>query len=300
MRQENLLNNKEMREQCIGRLEILDRVGDLLLLSNTEFATMEQISIYYNVGKEAIKTISFNNRDELLSDGIKELGCKETKSFLASCDLQPTNFRGYFESDGQRFANSRNILFPKRAILRIGMLLRDSEVAKEIRTRLLDVVQDAQSVVTNNGNTIIENVVNEITEEKQLMMDRVEAEMQGDYAEVSVINAKLFNLKNKRILELEKQVETITSHSLTVIESRSVINRMIRLIATKEYNGRFGEVWNELWCKTNYKLHINVKARKEKPLDSLSEEEMFSVEEIARTWANSCGIDVINSLTLAS
>lgn len=31
-------------------------------------------------------------------------------------------------------------LFPKRAILRIGMLLRDSEVAKEIRTRLLDIV----------------------------------------------------------------------------------------------------------------------------------------------------------------
>ena len=33
------------------------------------------------------------------------------------------------------------ILFPKRAILRMGMLLRDSEVAKEVRTQLLNITE---------------------------------------------------------------------------------------------------------------------------------------------------------------
>ena len=55
-------------------------------------------------------------------------------------------------------------LFPKRAILRVGMLLRDSEIAKEIRTRLLDIVQDTEKA----SPEIIHNVVEEINEEKQL------------------------------------------------------------------------------------------------------------------------------------
>ncbi|MCC2363915.1 Bro-N domain-containing protein [Bacillus cereus] len=33
-------------------------------------------------------------------------------------------------------------LFPKRAILRVGMLLRDSEVAKEVRTQLLNIKEN--------------------------------------------------------------------------------------------------------------------------------------------------------------
>nr|WP_317982816.1 hypothetical protein [Romboutsia faecis] len=36
------------------------------------------------------------------------------------------------------------ILIPKRALLRIGMLLRDSEVAKEVRSRLLDIIHDVE------------------------------------------------------------------------------------------------------------------------------------------------------------
>ena len=35
-------------------------------------------------------------------------------------------------------------LIPKRALLRIGMLLRDSEVAKEVRSRLLDIIHDVE------------------------------------------------------------------------------------------------------------------------------------------------------------
>ena len=35
-------------------------------------------------------------------------------------------------------------LIPKRGLLRIGMLLRDSEVAKEVRSRLLDIVHDSE------------------------------------------------------------------------------------------------------------------------------------------------------------
>lgn len=38
-------------------------------------------------------------------------------------------------------------LFPKRAILRVGMLLRDSEVAKEVRTQLLNIEEHTATEV---------------------------------------------------------------------------------------------------------------------------------------------------------
>ena len=43
--------------------------------------------------------------------------------------------------------------FPKRAILRVGILLRNSHVAKEVRTILLDIVHDTENLapeITSN------------------------------------------------------------------------------------------------------------------------------------------------------
>ena len=37
---------------------------------------------------------------------------------------------------------------------------------------------------------------------------------------------------------------------------------------------------------------------KKNKLDSLSEEEMYKTEEIVRAWANDCGIDINNKLSL--
>lgn len=295
-----LLEQKELRESVIGRIEVLDKVGDLLMLGNTEYATTSQVATYYGVDESSIRQIIARNSDELLSDGLKTVMGKELKGILASDNMSHTNHKGYFIADGQKFANGKNTLFPKRAILRIGMLLRDSEVAKEIRTRLLDIVHDASNIITENGNTIVENVVEEITEERQLMIDRVDAEMQGDYDTVSIINAKLFAIKNKRIKELEVEVENITTHKLILTESRDVINRLVRLIANKDYNGLFGKAFNELYSKVNYKLGINIKARNGKGsiLHRLTEDETYKTEEIVRTWANKIGIDVEKELSL--
>ena len=69
--EKELLEKKDLREEVISRTEVLDKVGELLLLPNTEYATTEQVAEYYKVGKEAIKTIVFNHVEELSSDGYK-------------------------------------------------------------------------------------------------------------------------------------------------------------------------------------------------------------------------------------
>lgn len=303
IKENQLLEQKELREKAISKTEVLDKVGDLLLLPNTEFATTEQVASYYHVGIEAIQTVMKRNYDELQSDGTREFKKNDVVNLLNVQDGQLKKFKGKSQitlNNIEVIIPNRGMkLFPKRAILRIGMLLRDSDVAKEIRNRLLDIIQDTEK----ESPQIIQNVVAEITEEKQLMLDRVEAEIRGDYSEVSVINAKLFQLKNKRIEELENINGIITTHALTIMESRDVINRLVRNIAMKEYNSMFGKAYGDLYSKVNYKLGINIKLRNKKKnesyLHTLTEEETYEVEKIVRNWAIKIGLDVDKLLKIA-
>ena len=285
MNENELLTNAKRREENMGRVEVLDKVGTLLSLPNTELYTTEMVANYYEVGIEAIKSLIHDNQDEIQKNGYKVLNGDELSSLKKLCQIK---------------SRARSLAtFTKRTVLNVGMLLRDSEIAKEVRSRLLDVAHDSEK---GNGNmTIIDE---EISEEKQLMLDRMEAEFNGDFDKVCEVNAKLFALKNKRIKELEDEVESITTHSLTIEESSDVINRLIRMIAVKEYNSQFGKVWGDFYSKLNYKLGINIKSRTKKKksdsyLSTLSEEELFKAEEIVRTWANDLKIDIQKVLKIA-
>lgn len=299
-----LVEEKGLRDSVVGRTEVLDRVGELLLLPNTDFATTEQVAIYYGVDIEAINSITNRHRDELESDGMKVFKKSEIERYVQNeQNVNIARHQGFisfsYEDVVIKIANRGARLFPKRAILRVGMLLRDSEVAKEVRTRLLDIIHDTEE----QSPEIVQGIASEISEEKQLMLNRVEAEMNGDYDLVCEINAKLFALKNKRIKELESLNEKITAHSLTIAESRAVINRIVRTIAVKEYGGMFGKAWNEFYSKINYKLGINIRNRKRDKndtlLDTLTDEEVFEVEKIARNWAVKTELDLDSLLKIA-
>lgn len=289
MKELEILENQSTREGFINQVGVLEKVKDLLLLGDSEFATTQQVADYYEVGLEAIKSIIKRHKEELEGSGY----CYNKKSeivLMVQCEPIEIPNRG-------------TGIFTKRAILNVGMLLTQGEVAKEVRSRLLDIEYESNNAIQNNGQTVKENIVAEIDEEKDLIIQRVEAEMSGNYDEVHIINAKLFALKNKRISDLEGTIEDITTHSLTLTESRDVINKLTRLIAIKEYGGLFGKAFGDLYKTANYKLGINIKSRDKKKSESylhtLTEDECFKVEEIVRTWANDCGIDVKKELSLA-
>ena len=155
--------------------------------------------------------------------------------------------------------NRNNLLFQKRTILNVGMLLRDSEIAKQLRSVLLDITQD----VCNNKENIKENIIEEIDEKKQIQLDIVQAMMDGDTERESLLKTKLIGLQNRRIIELENKIDLIHTHALTIIESRDIINKLVRKIASKEYNN-FGVCYNDLYKQINYKLGINIKLRKKR------------------------------------
>ena len=281
-----LLEQKELREKNLGRIEVLDQVKELLLLGDTDFATKEMVSRYYEIKLKTLESCIEDNQKEIENNGMRLYKRREILNLL----------KGGIENNEIKIPNRGLILFSKRAILNVGMLLRDSDVAKEIRSRLLDIAHDSE---VESGS--VKTIITEIDEERSLMLERVEAEMQGDYDTVSVINAKLFALKNKRIEELENINKSITIHSTTIENSRSVINRLIRSISIRTKKP-FATIWNEFYSKINYKLNINIKGRdKDKCaswLDTLNESEIYQAEIIARNWATRVGLDVNSILSL--
>jgi hypothetical protein len=147
-------DNKVERDNLVNRVEVLEKVKQLLLLPNMEYATANQVAEFYGVDYEAIKTIAKRHKNELELDGYKSIEGKEIREILVSGKMTPTKIeprKGHFvvivNGEEVKIAYRNVALFPKRAILRVGMLLRDSEVAKEVRTQLLNIEENTAAEV---------------------------------------------------------------------------------------------------------------------------------------------------------
>ncbi|HFF3187542.1 TPA: phage antirepressor KilAC domain-containing protein [Bacillus cereus] len=150
---EEIIVTKEEREALIERVDVLKKVKDLLLLPNMEMATTQQVADFYAVDFKAIVAIYLRHKEELEQDGMQTLTGKEVREKLVTDTLQVTkvtNKKGHVlvetPNGSAKIAYRSNKLFPKRAILRVGMLLRDSEVAKGVRSQLLNIEEKAQEV----------------------------------------------------------------------------------------------------------------------------------------------------------
>ncbi|MCE7035051.1 phage antirepressor KilAC domain-containing protein [Bacillus cereus] len=146
-----IIETKEEREALIERVDVLKKVKDLLLLPGGEFATVRQVADFYEVDYKAINTITQRHKKELSSDGMLRLKRKNVSEFL-KLQAEVTEITSYTANvtdehgNIHKFNNRGSLVFPKRAILRVGMLLRDSEVAKEVRSQLLNIEEKAQEV----------------------------------------------------------------------------------------------------------------------------------------------------------
>jgi hypothetical protein len=127
-----LVESRTAREQYINQLDILDKVKKLVLLPDDVHATVELWADYYEVDVDAVESHIRRNRDELESDGMKILKGKDLTKFVSA-----------FETEASISKKARFLtLIPRRGGLRLGMLLRDSPIAKTVRTYLLDTEQE--------------------------------------------------------------------------------------------------------------------------------------------------------------
>ncbi|MGW5520022.1 hypothetical protein [Nocardia africana] len=124
-----LSSARAQRDSLANRTDVLDKVKVLRTLPDDMHVTTEMVAEFYEVSRDAIWQLVKRNSDELASDGYRVLRPREVTDMLS---VTPSEL-------GLPNGTSQVALFPRRAVLRVGMLLRDSEVAKRVRTMLLDV-----------------------------------------------------------------------------------------------------------------------------------------------------------------
>lgn len=271
-----LLDDRKLRDVYAGRIEVLDKVKKLLLLPMLESMTTQQVADYYGVGKKAIESIYTRHNDELIIDGIRL--CKRSE-FL---NLQHEGLENVIGKtiinlpDGTilEVPNRGLKIFPRRAILRIGMLLRDSEVAKEVRTQLLNI-EEKISVEVKKAD---------IEEEQNLMMEVGRAVASGDVNAVAIASTNLIAFKNRHIEKLENDNKGLAGEILEW-KDRDKLNAGIRKLAAVT-GIPFPNMWNELYKNLQYKYKICVKQRGEAPYIQWIEKDEW--KEVLKVFCAMC------------
>ena len=225
----DLLNNQNEREIIMNeeRLDILDKVKELVFMKGTEYMTTKMVADYYEVSYEAIKSLVSRHKKELTQNGYKLVTGKEMKKFLVSFNLKLTNKKGYFECNGEKFANRSNGLFNKRSILNVGMLLTDGDIAEQVRTLLLDNHEQLNNIhkKLDNGEEITEEDIDKSNplyfvnrekelrqQEKNLNISLAEAINAGDMNKYMAIDCQKNKIKED-LLDLEKERNNLLVHS---------------------------------------------------------------------------------------
>lgn len=122
-------NNQLERMSHEGAQSILSKLKALYfaLWNGVGIATTEQLADFYEVPVGTIRPLLKPHKDEFESDGVKTIRCKALKEARCVIQLPPET--------------SQALIWTPRAALRLGMLLRDSAIAKVVRTSLLDAVE---------------------------------------------------------------------------------------------------------------------------------------------------------------
>jgi len=129
-----LIESRSIRDRQLAEIqgnraeEILNRAKAILFAAwkGEGLATTGAVANFYEVPEDTVQTAIKTNRDEFESDGLKVLRGKELRDVVSLFDTS---------SKAPRLT-----VWTPRATLRLGMLLRDSAIAKQIRTLLIEMV----------------------------------------------------------------------------------------------------------------------------------------------------------------
>lgn len=278
MKETQFIDDKVLRDKSVEHYEVLEKVKELLLIPNTKWATQKQVAEYYEVGEKAIETIYSRHRDELESDGVSLKSYKEflniqNEGLEISYVVGKTIFT--FANGNELTVPNRGLkVFPRRAILRVGMLLRDSEVAKEVRTQLLNIEE----------NTSTEIKTEDIEEEQKLMLSVGMAVASGDANAVAIASANLVAFKNRHIEKLQNDNKALAGEILSWSD-RKKLNAGVRQLAAVT-GIPFGNMWNELYKNLQYRYGICLKQRGGKPFVQWVDESEW--ENVIKTFCAMC------------
>lgn len=274
---DNMVDNKEERQKYIDRVDVLEKVKKLFLIPQLDMMTIQQVANFYEVELKAVQMCVIRNSEEIYSDGVVMKKPQDFAKIAKStscllCEVSKTaNSTTYQIADNVTIViPNRGIrCFSKRAVLRIGMLLRDSKIAQEVRTQLLNIVEHTE---TENPKALTA----EIDNEQELLMEVARTFSSGDMMKFAEATMKLNAYKDRHIKAVEKKNAELTEKNETLAKDNDILsgnilewsnrasaNKIVRLMAA-ELKWEFATAWSEIYNELLYKHNINLKARKSK------------------------------------
>ncbi|MFC8388019.1 restriction endonuclease [Streptomyces sp. NPDC057238] len=137
-----LLESKTLRSSVLDRTDVLDRVKALSLLPDGMHVTTAMAAAYFEVTIEAVRQLTKRHREELEVNGMAVLRGSDLRQFES--DNMSRSLGSYPQ------ARRSLTIYSRRAILNVAMLLRDSHVARQVRTYLLDMEYLARTQPVEN------------------------------------------------------------------------------------------------------------------------------------------------------
>ena len=128
---QNILNNRYALQQAEQYLDL----GGVQFQGETMF-TKQHLMALYEISESTIEKYLLNYADELKANGYIVLRGKILKDFKELVDGTVINYGTKTSILG---------IFTFRAVLNLGMLLTESEPARQLRSRLLDIVLDVMA-----------------------------------------------------------------------------------------------------------------------------------------------------------
>lgn len=133
-----LVESPTLRSRHLGRTDVLDKVKGLATLPGNQHATVKQVAEFYDVPAKTISSVVVDNRAELESNGYTTLTGAQLNSLKE------------FSCVGRR---ARSLaVFTRTAVLNVGMLLTESETARQVRAYLLAV--EATATVEHRNTAV--------------------------------------------------------------------------------------------------------------------------------------------------
>lgn len=222
-----LIESRTMRDQNVYRDDVLEKVKFISLLGDRFEATIQMAAVYYDVPFETIKSVIKRHRDEFNEyEETRILKGKALKEFKGQVQLEPEQ------------SNVPSLtLFNRRGLLRLGMLLTESEVARSVRNYLLNVEEISDK---KQREWAVERELSK--RERRRLTDSIQQFFTGDmkgfeYSTfTNLVYKTLFDLnaaQMKTIYGLEKKDQlrdSLTTEDLRkVVEVETVMASLLRI-----------------------------------------------------------------------
>ncbi|MFE7707175.1 hypothetical protein ACFU6I_15500 [Streptomyces sp. NPDC057486] len=136
-----LLESRALRFEQMGRVDVLDKVKSLVMLPDGIHVRTEDVARYFEVSTASLRRPTDRHHKEFTENGMRVLRGTELRDFHG--DMESLWEGEGVESYPQAATQLR--LFTRRTVLNVAMLLRDSDIARCVRTYLLGAEEDLRT-----------------------------------------------------------------------------------------------------------------------------------------------------------